>query len=178
MYAFARDVVPGLGRFVLNGPSDYHHLSRLFVRRFTRSTTVAVVVFDDRSDCSGRREWSSRGWARALARDPGVLQVLILGCCGSRRPLPPRPRLQERLEVIPWRQVESHWEERVAGWADALAADDVYVSVDLPGAAAGSGCDGASVARAVEIIRERRRLLGGDVCASAHAAAAWAALAE
>lgn len=189
---FTREVAPRLGRFVLFGSGDFHHLTRVFARRFTRERGVAVVVFDNHPDWDVRPpEWSCGGWTGRLAQDHGVASVTVWGCANFELRLPTRlfadsaSLVERRLVIRPWaerqpRSVRSryacidraNWAAQIEEAASAIAADAVYVSVDLDCLRGGEALtnwengrfSAADVALALRLIRRQRPIVGGDVC--------------
>lgn len=180
-----------LGAFTLYGSGDFHHLTRLLLRRHARDQLV-VVVFDNHPDWDLRPpRWGCGGWTARAERLPRVEQIVVWGCGNFELKLPSRAfadhrALREgRLRVHAWaeRQPESvgrrfpcegldTWRPAFEEFAAGLAGARVYVSVDLDCLRAEDAVTNwenglfrpADVAWAIRTLRAQARLVGGDVC--------------
>jgi arginase family enzyme len=146
---FYREVEPRLGRFLLYGSGDFHHLTALWVRRVHEPVTV--VSFDNHPDWDVRPpRWCCGGWVNRALELPQVQKVAVWGCgnfeCwwpqkifGNRR-----AEREGRLEVHPWADdrsmpararrgaiLKEDWQRRFLGFVKELAGESVYVTIDL-----------------------------------------------
>jgi hypothetical protein len=146
---FFREQGGRLPPFLLYGSGDFHHLSALWIRRFTEP--FVLVSFDNHPDWDVRPpRWGCGGWLNRALELPSVQKVSVWGCgnfeCwwpgqlfGNRR----AERTGE-LEVHPWADdrpapqqerrgaiLRSNWRAKFTQFVQALSGSAVYVTIDL-----------------------------------------------
>ena len=188
--AFYRAYADRLAPFILYGSGDFHHLSGLWVRRFAEPLTV--ISFDNHPDWDIRPpRWCCGSWVNRALELEAVQKVSVWGCGNFECWWPGQAfgnRRAERagtLEVHAWADdrplaqqqrrgaiFRGTWREDFARFVRGLNGGDVYVTVDLDGLQAGDAVTNwengkfatAEVAWALGEMRERTRVVGGDIC--------------
>jgi hypothetical protein len=187
---FYRSYGGRLGRFVLYGSGDFHHLSALWLRRLTEP--FILVSFDNHPDWDIRRpKWACGTWLNRALELPPLQRISVWGCgnfeCwwpgqifGNRR-----AERQGRLEVHPWSDGRSareqnrrgairreNWREKFEDFARKVGNSQVYITIDMdclrPEAAVTNWESGRfetqDVIWALEKLRAATRIVGGDIC--------------
>jgi arginase family enzyme len=187
---FYREFMDQLSRFLLYGSGDFHYLSALWLRRVDQP--AVVVSFDNHPDWDIRPpKWACGGWVNRALELPHVRCVSVWGCgnfeCwwpwqifGNRR-----AERRGRLQVHPWaddrpwkdRQrrgaiLRDNWQEQFAEFVRKLDDSAVYVTIDLDclrrEEASTNWENGrfstADVIWALAKLRERSRIIAGDIC--------------
>ena len=189
--AFYREYEAKLAPFILYGSGDFHHLSALWLRRL--EGRFVLLSFDNHPDWDLRPpRWACGGWINRALELSNVEKVSVWGCgnfeCwwpgqifGNRR-----AEREGELEVHPWADERTasqqerrgailltNWRAKFTQFAHALAATDVYVTIDLdclrPEDAVTNWENGrftpGDVAWALEQLRDAKaRIVGGDIC--------------
>jgi len=188
--AFFGAIEPRLASFVLYGSGDFHHLTALWLRRFTQPLTL--VAFDNHPDWDRRPPlWACGGWINRALELPQVERAAIWGCgnfeCwwphqifGNRK-----AEREGKLEVHPWADeraenarerrgamLRTNWHEHFQHFARKLNGENVYITIDLdclaPGLAWTNWENGRfsyeNVCWALQTLREYARIVGGDLC--------------
>lgn len=176
--------------FVVYGSGDFHHLTALWLRRFTRLTTV--VSFDNHPDWDIRPpKWCCGGWVNRALELPQIEKVSVWGCGNFECWWPARifgnhrAERTGRLEVHPWADdrsakerarrgaiVRVDWREKFERFAEQLGGAEVYVTVDLDCLRAEDAITNwengrftlEDVAWAIALLGRKNRLVGGDIC--------------
>lgn len=184
------EVLSPLPPFVLYGSGDYHHLAALLLRRV--SAPVTVVSFDNHPDWDIRPpRWACGGWVNRALELPNVRRVIVWGCGNFELAFPHRLFANRRalrdgrLEVHAWAERQSpgvqmrfgcirreSWRESFDRFANDLAGQDVYVTIDLDCLQADEAVTNwenglftaDDIAWAVGRLRDSAKLIGGDVC--------------
>jgi arginase family enzyme len=176
--------------FLLYGSGDFHYLTALRLRPIAES--IVLVAFDNHPDWDVRPpKWACGGWVNRALELPNVRLASIWGCnnfeCwwpyqifGNRRA--ERARI---LEVHPWaddRPLEArrrkgailrdNWRGRFEEFAHRLAAENVYVTIDLDCLLMEQAVTNwesgrftlADLEWALGKLRESSRIVGGDIC--------------
>jgi len=187
---FVRQIEPGLGRFVLYGSGDFHHLSALLIRRL--SAPVTVISFDNHPDWDVRPpRWSCGGWINRALEFGNVKRAAVWGCGNFELGFPSivfanhRALRTGRLEVHAWAERQAsrtrrrfncmtreNWRARFTRFVQELNGGEVYVTIDLDCLRAEevhsnweNGLFSAGeLARALLEIRHSARIVGADVC--------------
>ena len=187
---FYRTVGDRLAPFLLYGSGDFHHLSALWLRRFTEP--LFVVSFDNHPDWDVRPpRWCCGGWVNRALELPQVKKVSVWGCgnfeCwwpgqafGNRR-----AERAGRLEVRAWADdrpvaqqqrrgaiFRTTWRDQFERFVAKLEGGDVYVTVDMDCLGAGEAVTNwengrftaDDVAWALSRLRSGARMVGGDLC--------------
>ncbi len=187
--AFYETVQPSLGAFNLYGSGDFHHLSALWLRNV--SGPVTLVSFDNHPDWDVRPpSWGCGGWINRALELPQVARASVWGCGNFEMNWPLRlfgnqdALRSGRLEVHPWRErigrsarrrwggLGDGWREDFLRFAQSLAGQRVYVTVDLDCLRAGEAVTNweqglftaGEVAWALDALRAAAEVAGGDVC--------------
>jgi arginase family enzyme len=180
----------GLPPFILYGSGDFHHLSALWIRRV--SEPVVVVSFDNHPDWDLRPpKWCCGSWVNRALELSQVRRVSVWGCgnfeCwwpaqifGNRR-----AEGSGRLEVHPWADdrneherrrrgaiLRENWRARFKEFVENLGSVVLYVTIDLDCLCAEEAVTSwesgrfsvADVIWALETLRGRNRIAGGDIC--------------
>lgn len=205
--SFYREVEARLTRFVLYGSGDFHHLAGVLLRRI--KLPVTVVSFDNHPDWDVRPpHWACGGWVNRALELPHVKRASVWGCGNFELTLPSRlyanhkALKSRRLEIHAWAERQSpgvqkrfncmtreNWRQRFDRFAESLAGQNVYVTVDLDclrqGEAITNWENGLltadEVAWAIGRLRQRSGIIGGDLCGAwssprfARALQRWAA---
>lgn len=137
--------------FVAYGSGDFHHLSAIWLRRFT-GEPIELVSFDNHPDWDIRPpRWGCGAWInRALEWSPNVRRASVWGLGNFEywwpgRLFAPRAALAAgRLEVHPWHRpglfqrrlrqaamTRENWRARFETFASQLKDQRVYVTIDL-----------------------------------------------
>lgn len=147
--SFYRQVEEDLTPFVLYGSGDYHYLAGVLLRRV--SQPVTVISFDNHPDWDIRPpHWACGGWVNRALEMPNVRRVSVWGCGNFELALPSRlfanrAALRDgTLEVHAWAErqqpavrrrfdcmTRENWRDRFNAFAESLAGQQVYVTVDL-----------------------------------------------
>jgi len=188
--SFAEDIRNELREFILYGAGDFHHLTALWLRRYSEPLTL--VSFDNHPDWDLRPpRWACGGWInRALDLDH-VRKAVVWGCGNFELNLPNRifgnraAVNSGRLEIFAWQErygtgqsgvwnpiSRSNWKERFDAFAEDVRGANVYVTVDLDCLSAGEALThwenglftAGDVAWAVGRLRAAGNLVGGDLC--------------
>ncbi len=187
---FHRKVQPALKPFTLYGSGDFHHLSALWLRRYTEP--LVVVSFDNHPDWDRRPpQWACGGWVNRALELPHVQKVSVWGCgnfeCWWPQQLFGNRRAEKsgRLEVHPWADdlppracqrrgaiVRSNWQERFSAFLKNLHGMPVYVTIDLDCLSADAAATNwesgrftlEDLAWALGILRDAAPIRGGDLC--------------
>ena len=187
---FYEEVGPQVVPFVVYGSGDFHHLTALWLRRFTRLTTV--VSFDNHPDWDIRPpKWCCGGWVNRALELPQIEKVSVWGCGNFECWWPARifgnhrAERTGRLEVHPWADdrsakerarrgaiVRVDWREKFERFAEQLGGAEVYVTVDLDCLRAEDAITNwengrftlEDVAWAIALLGRKNRLVGGDIC--------------
>lgn len=146
---FGASVVPRLPECVVYGSGDFHHLSALLLRRVAER--VVLLSFDNHPDWDIRPpRWSCGGWINRALELPNVQRAEVWGCGNFECWWPARifgnQRAERagRLSVHPWADgrrpnererrgaiLRADWREHFGRFAQSLAGQAVYVTVDL-----------------------------------------------
>ena len=196
---FYREFNSQLRPFILYGSGDFHYLTGLWLRRVREP--IVLVSFDNHPDWDIRPpKWGCGGWINRALELSHVQHIAIWGCGNFECWWPHNifanrsAEREGRLEVHPWaddrpardRQrrgviLRENWREHFELFATKLVGASVYVTIDLD-------CLGveevvtnwengrftvADVEWALGKIRERTRIIGGDIC-GAYSAAKYA----
>jgi arginase family enzyme len=176
--AFIREVASELPPFVLSGSGDFHHLTAAFLRNVR--TPVHLISFDNHPDWDIRPpHWACGGWINRALELPHVRRATVWGCGNFELEWPARlfGSRDPRLTVHGWKErygergdlTRDDWRAR---FAEAVRAEDVYVTVDLDclreDEMATNWENGLftadDVAWAIRTLRERANIVGGDIC--------------
>lgn len=188
--SFLQEFRPRLTKFVLYGSGDFHHLAGMLIRRV--SDPFVLVSFDNHPDWDVRPPfWSCGGWAARALRQATVRKVSVWGCGNFELRFPSRVFADRaalrsgKLEIHPWAErqpaavarrfdamTRGNWRDRFAKFADRLAGQAVYVTVDLDclrdGAVVTNWENGlfepADIAWALQMLQSRANLVAADVC--------------
>lgn len=186
-YAAYRERV---GRFILYGSGDFHHLSALWLRRIEEP--FVLVSFDNHPDWDIRPpRWCCGNWLnRALDLKP-LKRISVWGCGNFECWWPAQifgNRAAERagiLEVHPWADDRSakeqkrrgairreNWRAKFEEFASGLAGLPIYITIDMDCLRSDAATtnwengrfDVSDVVWALQTLRARSRLIGGDIC--------------
>ncbi|HYR57848.1 MAG TPA: hypothetical protein VEO95_04435, partial [Chthoniobacteraceae bacterium] len=185
-YAFASSRAAA---FRLLGSGDFHHLSALWLRAIGEPFTL--VSFDNHPDWDVRPpRWCCGTWLNRALELPRLRRAIVWGCGNFELNFPGRLFANHRalragrLEVHPWterlkpdsqrrwpRMHAENWRELFADFADGLAGEKIYVTVDLDCLRAGeaatnweSGLFSADeIAWALRQIWANAEVIGGDL---------------
>jgi len=177
-------------QFTLFGSGDYHHLSALWLRRYSKPLTL--VSFDNHPDWDIRPpRWCCGTWINRALELPQVRRAVVWGCGNFELDRPNsffanhRALRSGRLQVWPWIErfkpatqarwkgmTASTWRESFSAFARELKGGDVYVTVDLdclrPEDAVTNWENGlfstADVSWALRELGAHSTIVGGDVC--------------
>jgi hypothetical protein len=187
---FYGEIRPQLGKFILYGSGDFHHLTGLWLRS-TREP-VTLVSFDNHPDWDVRPpRWCCGGWINRALELPHVRQVAVWGCGNFECWWPHQffgNRKAERigtLVVHPWADdrprrarkrrgaiLRENWREHFESFARGLTGSNIYVTIDLdclsPDFAWTNWENGRfdfdDVRWGLAILRQHARVVGGDMC--------------
>lgn len=187
---FFQEVETQLGRFVLYGSGDFHHLTALWLRKMAEPFTL--VCFDNHPDWDVRPpKWVCGGWLNRALELPRLERASIWGCgnfeCwwphqvfGNRK-----AERSGRLDVHPWADdrspseqkrrgaiLRTNWREHFQNFTRGLTGAAVYISIDLDCLVADDAVTNWENGRftagdlewALQQLRESCRVAGGDVC--------------
>ena len=188
--AFYQSVQPLLGAFTLYGSGDFHHLSALWLRNL--SDPVSLVSFDNHPDWDVRPpDWGCGGWINRALDLPHVTHASVWGCGNFELNWPHRlfgnknALASGRLQVFPWHDrigrsarkrwpalAYDSWRSRFSHFAQSLAGQRVYVTVDLDCLRAAEAVTNwepglftaDDVAWALDQLHASTQVIGGDVC--------------
>ena len=186
-YAAVRD---RLTPFVLYGSGDFHYLAGVLLRHI--ESPVTVVSFDNHPDWDIRPpHWACGGWANRALEMPSVRRVSVWGCGNFEFDFPSRLFANHKalrsgkLEVHAWAErqkpavqrrfncmTRESWRERFEAFADSVAGQNVYVTVDLDCLRAEEAITNwenglftaADIAWALGRLYEKSHLIAGDLC--------------
>ena len=187
---FYREIGPQLGKFVLYGSGDFHHLTGLWLRSMREPVTL--VSFDNHPDWDVRPpRWCCGGWINRALELPHVRQVAIWGCGNFECWWPHQlfgNRKAERagtLVVHPWADdrpphaqkrrgaiLRENWREQFEKFAASLGGSNIYVTIDLDCLAPdfawtnweNGRFDFEDVCWGLAILRHHAGIAGGDMC--------------
>ena len=187
---FYSHIQPHLGKFILYGSGDFHHLSALWLRQ--THEPITLVSFDNHPDWDVRPpRWCCGGWVNRALELPHVRQAAIWGCGNFECWWPHQifgNRKAERagiLAVHPWADdrtpnarnrpgaiLRENWREQFEKFASELIGSNIYITIDLDCLASDYSCtnwEGGKfnlddVRWGVEILRRHAHILGGDMC--------------
>jgi len=176
--------------FVLYGSGDFHYLTALRIRRVAQP--VILVSFDNHPDWDVRPpRWCCGGWINRALEFSHVQHVAVWGCgnfeCWWPRQIFGNRRAERTgvLEVHPWaddrpmkdRQrrgaiLREDWRRKFENFAASLGGTDLYITIDLDCLRAEEALtnwesgrfDIVDLVWALKKLRERSRLMGGDIC--------------
>lgn len=187
---FREEILPRTPAFVVFGSGDFHHLSGVWLQRF--SEPFVLVSFDNHPDWDIRPPaWGCGSWINRALENPAVQQAAVWGCgnfeCwwpgqlwGNRR-----AERNGRLQVHPWADdrpekdrsrrgaiLRFDWREKFEGFAQALKGANVYLTIDLDCFTAEFSCTNwengrftlDDVAWAVSVLHTETKVIGGDLC--------------
>ena len=188
--AFYAAVKERLTPFVLYGSGDFHYLAGVLLRRI--ESPVTVVSFDNHPDWDIRPpHWACGGWVNRALELPYVRRVSVWGCGNFELAFPSRLFANHKtlrsgsLEVHAWAErqkpavqrrfncmTRESWRERFEAFANSLAGEEVYVTVDLDCLRAEEAATNwenglftaMDVAWALGCLHEKSQLIGGDLC--------------
>lgn len=176
--------------FVLYGSGDFHYLTGLRLRRI--AGPIVLVSFDNHPDWDIRPpKWGCGDWVNRALDLENVRRVSVWGCgnfeCwwphqifGNRR-----AERDGRLEVHPWaddrpvkdRQrrgaiLRDNWRLRFDEFLSGLADETIYITIDLDCLQLKEAVTNwesgrftvADLQWALGKLRERCRIIGGDIC--------------
>ena len=176
--------------FLLYGSGDFHYLTALWIRRVAQP--VILVSFDNHPDWDVRPpRWCCGGWINRALEFSHVQHVAVWGCgnfeCWWPRQIFGNRRAERTgvLEVHPWaddrpmkdRQrrgaiLREDWRRKFENFAASLGGTDLYITIDLDCLRAEEAVtnwesgrfDIVDLVWALKKLRERSRLMGGDIC--------------
>jgi len=188
--AFYNFIADKLGRFTLFGSGDYHHLTALWLRRIQEP--FVLVSFDNHPDWDTRPpQWGCGTWINRALELPHLRRAAIWGCGNFELNWPGylfisgKALREQRIEVWPWHErlkpsgqkrwrgiTREGWKESFTGFAQQLAGQKVYVTVDIDCLSADASATNwenglfapEEVAWALGEIRRNTEILGGDLC--------------
>ena len=188
--AFYTAVKDRLTPFVLYGSGDFHYLAGVLLRRI--QSPVTVVSFDNHPDWDIRPpHWACGGWVNRALEMPAVRRVSVWGCGNFELGFPSRLFANHKalragtLEIHAWAErqkpavqrrfncmTRETWRERFEAFADSLAGQDAYVTVDLDCLRAEEAATNwenglftaADVAWALGRLHDKTHLIAGDLC--------------
>jgi len=188
--AFYEAIQPDLGAFTLYGSGDFHHLTALWLRNL--SAPVRLISFDNHPDWDVRPPaWGCGGWINRALELPHVTRASVWGCGNFELNWPHRlfgnhaALASGRLEVYPWAErigrsarkrwpamAREDWRARFSRFAESLAGQRVYVTVDLDCLDTGEAVTNwetglftaEDIAWALEALHGAAEVAGGDLC--------------
>ena len=188
--AFYESIQPDLGAFTLYGSGDFHHLSALWLRNL--SAPVSLVSFDNHPDWDVRPpDWGCGGWINRALELPHVTRAAVWGCGNFELNWPHRlfgnqnALASGRLQVYPWQDrigrtarkrwpamSYDDWRPHFSRFAQSLAGQHVYVTVDLDCLRSGEAVTNwepglfaaTDIAWALTELHAVAEVVGGDVC--------------
>jgi len=136
-------------RFTLFGSGDYHHLSALWLRKYTEPLTL--ISFDNHPDWDIRPpHWCCGTWINRALELPQVRRAVVWGCGNFELNRPNsffanhRALRAGRLQVWPWTErlkpatqarwrgmTAQDWRTQFSQFAEGLRGESVYVTVDF-----------------------------------------------
>lgn len=190
MERFYGEIRPHLTKFTLFGSGDFHHLTALWLRKIDEPFTV--ISFDNHPDWDIRPpHWCCGAWVSRALSMPNLEQVFVWGCGNFELDLPHRMFANRRgiragrLHVRPWGErlkpaslrhwphmARDTWRETFALFAESLAGQKVYITVDMDCLSAADAVTNwenglftaKDVAWALGEINATAEIIGGDVC--------------
>jgi len=187
---FYRELQERLTKFTLFGSGDFHHLSALWLRKIDEPFTL--ISFDNHPDWDTRPpHWCCGTWISRALKMANLEQAYIWGCGNFELNWPHRIFANYRgiragrLHARPWGErlnraslphwrhmARENWREMFAAFAEGLAGQKVYITVDMDCLASTeavtnweSGLFTAQdVAWALSEINATAEIIGGDVC--------------
>jgi hypothetical protein len=188
--AFYESIQPELRAFTLYGSGDFHHLSAIWLRNL--SAPVTLVSFDNHPDWDVRPpDWGCGGWINRALELPQVTRAAVWGCGNFELNWPHRifgnqeALASGRLQVFPWAErvgqsarkrwsalTRDGWRPAFSSFAQSLAGQRLYVTVDLDCLRAGEAVTNwesglftaADVAWALDELHSVAEVAGGDIC--------------
>jgi hypothetical protein len=188
--AFYASIQPELPAFTLYGSGDFHHLTALWLRNL--SAPVTLVSFDNHPDWDVRPpDWGCGGWINRALELPHVTRAAVWGCGNFELNWPHRlfgnqdALASGRLQVFPWAErvgqyarkrwpalTRDGWRPAFSSFAQSLAGQRLYVTVDLDCLRAGEAVTNwepglftaADVAWALDELHSVADVAGGDIC--------------
>jgi len=187
---FFREFNPRLAPFLVYGSGDFHHLSGLWIRRFTEP--FVLVSFDNHPDWDVRPpRWACGGWINRALELPQVQKISVWGC-GNFECWWPRNIFRNRhalrtgeLEVHPWADGRSqvdqnrggailrlNWQAKFTQFVQSLGGSRVYITIDLDCLRAEDAVTNWESGRfttddvrwALSQLRSHAKIVGGDIC--------------
>jgi arginase family enzyme len=179
-----------LGRFILYGSGDFHHLSALWLRRVHEP--FVLISFDNHPDWDIRPpKWCCGSWLNRALEVPQLQRISVWGCgnfeCwwpgqifGNRR-----AEREGRLDVYPWSDNRSpgeqdrrgairqeNWRSKFENFAENLRGTPVYVTIDMDCLRSDQAVTNwesgrfelSDLAWALAKLRSATRIVGGDIC--------------
>ena len=146
---FAAEEAGALPPSLVYGSGDFHHLTAVWLRRFSRLTTV--VSFDNHPDWDVRPpRWACGAWVNRALELSQIAKVSVWGCGNFECWWPARitgnnwAERAGRLELHPWADdrsaqeqkrrgaiLRSNWRENFEEFLERLSGGEVYVTIDL-----------------------------------------------
>jgi len=179
-----------LPAFALFGSGDFHHLTALWLRNVTGPVTL--ISFDNHPDWDVRPpDWGCGGWINRALELPHVTRAFIWGCGNFELNWPLRlfgnhaAVAAGRLQVFPWAERvgrsarkrwpalgRDDWRAAFSAFAQSLAGQRVYVTVDLDCLRAVEAVTNwesglftaADIAWALDELHSAAEVVGGDIC--------------
>ena len=187
---FFREFNSRLAPFLVYGSGDFHHLSGLWIRRFTEP--FVLVSFDNHPDWDVRPpRWGCGGWINRALELPRVQKISVWGC-GNFECWWPRNIFRNRralrtgeLEVHPWADgrsqadqnrggaiLRSNWQAKFTQFVQSLGGSRVYITIDLDCLDAEHAVTNWESGRftiddvtwALSQLRTHAKVVGGDIC--------------
>ena len=188
--AFYENVRAQTAAFTLFGSGDFHHLSALWLRRI--AVPFTLVSFDNHPDWDIRPpRWCCGTWINRALELPTLQHAAIWGCGNFELNWPGylyvnrRALREKRLAVLPWTErlkasgqrrwagiTREDWRGKFSAFADSLAGQNIYVTVDLDCLREGEAVTNweqglftaADICRAIGELSRHATIIGGDVC--------------
>lgn len=180
-----------LGKYVLYGSGDFHHLAGMLIRR-VQARPFILVSFDNHPDWDIKPPyWACGGWAARTLYTGQVSRVSVWGCGNFELQWPSRLFADwkaikaGKLDVHAWAErqkpreqkmfncmTRQNWSERFEKFAQEIAGQNVYVTVDIDclreEEAATNWENGLftadDIAWALRTLRKSATMIGGDLC--------------
>jgi hypothetical protein len=188
--SFWNEVKEGLGKVVLYGSGDFHHLAGVLIRRVA-TTPFTLVSFDNHPDWDIRPPyWSCGGWAARTLGTGRVQRVSVWGCGNFELRWPARLFADRKalragtLQIQAWSErqpppvqarfacmTRENWRQRFTDFARTMRGLPTYVTVDMDCLRAEEAATNwenglftaSDVAWAIDQLAQAQ-LLGGDIC--------------
>ena len=177
-------------KFTLFGSGDFHHLTALWLRRLREP--FVLVSFDNHPDWDIRPpHWCCGTWINRALELPLLRKAAIWGCGNFEMNWPGylfvsrRALRTGRMEAWPWIDrldtsgrkrwhglERSGWQAKFSQFAENLAGQRVYVTVDLDSLAPGESVTNwenglftaTDIVWALQQMRAHAEIVGGDLC--------------